>query len=859
MNCKANNFLNTISLDGEWTISYCDIGKGSISSYKTMTSYPYNVPNPVHTPLIENGIIKEPLIGMNDKECTWIENTEFWCSKTFCVADGELKAKTVITFGGLDCTADIWINNEFIGRHSNSFVEIEYDITQNIRIGENIIVVRIDQGLEEVKDKDLGMMKEMWNNEQPYRSYMRKPQYVYGWDWTIWLATCGIWKSIFINTYDTAFIKDVYAYSANQNALEEGVASEVKVDVELDRVTNEPCTIECTIYGDKFYNEGDRIVAEYKGAFDGCKQQLSLTIDNTHLWWSNGLGKQYLYHIVVELKNADGKTLHTLTREFGARSITINEDDLGDGESTFTFVLNKVPVFSKGANHVPSDCLFGRVTPERNRQLIKLAKESNMNMLRIWGGGIYESEEFMNACDRAGIMVWHDFMYACGYYPDYDEKFMNNAVTEAEKAIKRLRNHSSLIGWSGNNEIQGMYNSQKQWIKGLEFHGETLYTKVFPELIEKHCKNVIYRESSPIGGDYPEDMKVGDQHIWEFTHIDNHPHYLDLWRFTDFNLKFLSEFGIIGAMNLESAKKCIPPEHLDPDDEVWLHHTNSCHNYTLLNMMVDKYFGDHKQYSIQEYILRSQVLQAEITRHIYDECRCRKFVCSGLLFWTLGDSFGIHNWSIIDYYLQKRPLYYYLKRSMEPVSVAIRGYDVQNSDGEANYKEYWASNPKPLEIWGTNDTTEEKKVIVEYSLMTLDGRILRSKKANAVIGENTAMLLETVALDDIDFDPEKTILYTAISADGKIISDNRYFFAPFAKMPVEKADVKYNLTKTNDNIFELEIFCDSFVWMLHMETPDNVEFSDNDFDLIPGVTRKVTVTTTNADFKPVFHWVGKGD
>lgn len=843
-----------ISLDGEWSLAYCDIGQGNITDTDRMAAIPYQVPGDVHTALIEQGIIKEPLLDKNSEYCKWMEEKEYWCQKTFRMEASDIKTKSILTFEGLDCTADIWLNHVFLGRHSNSFVEISYDVSHLLQAGENTLLVRIDQGLYEVKDKDLRTMPQMWNNEQPYRSYMRKPQYVYGWDWTIWLPTCGIWRSVCIDSYEKAYIKDVYAHTFDTE-VREGMSTVVEVDVEADILTQGNYSLECTIYGDVRYEPGLSAVATAGKSAVSCDNWLALTIENAKLWWCNGMGNPYLYRIVVQLKDEEGQVVHSLERTLGIRSIEIQEPILGNGESGFTFVLNGEPVFCKGANHVPADCLFGRISKEKNKSLIAMAKEAHMNMLRIWGGGIYESEDFMEACDKAGIMVWHDFMYACGYHPDYDETFMTNVKTEAIKAIKRLRNHTSLIGWSGNNEIQGMYYGQKRWIPDIVFYGESIYRKLLPELVDTYCRNVIYRESSPFGGEDPSDFAHGDQHVWELTHIFDHKYYLDLWRFTDFPLKFLSEFGIMGAMNVESAKKCISKEHLNPDDEVWLHHTNSCNDYKLLNMMVDYYFGEYRKYSLQQYILRSQVVQAEITRHIYDDFRCRKFVCSGLLFWTLSDSFGIHNWSLIDYYLQKKPIYYYLKRSMAPVAVAIRGYDVQNSDGRGDYKSYWENDPKPLELWVMNDTLEEHTVTLQYQVITLDGQILKSGDLEYTVNANSSDIACEVDISDIHFVPEDTILYVSLWESGEKIGENRYFFAPFSEMPCRDSEVTYHMTEISEDTYALELCADKFVWMLHLETMDDVVYSDNDFDLLPGVPRKIMVCTKDRNFVPRMHWI----
>lgn len=212
----------------------------------------------------------------------------------------------------------------------------------------------------------------------------------------------------------------------------------------------------------------------------GDTQEVELVIQPARLWWCNGLGEPYLYTVTVTLEDTHNAVLDSCNQRLGLRTIDLTEPDLGNGERGFTFVLNGVPVFCKGANHVPCDCLPGRITPEKDHSLIALARDAHMNTLRVWGGGVYSSEAFMEACDEMGIMVWHDFMYACGYYPDHDPGFVENITTEARKAIRRLRRHVSLIGWAGNNEIQGMYHSQKQWHPDLPFSARQSMMKSCP-------------------------------------------------------------------------------------------------------------------------------------------------------------------------------------------------------------------------------------------------------------------------------------------------------------------------------------------------------------------------------------------
>jgi beta-mannosidase len=478
-----------------------------------------------------------------------------------------------------------------------------------------------------------------------------------------------------------------------------------------------------------------------------------------------------------------------------------------------------------------------------------------MNMLRVWGGGVYSSEAFMAACDEMGILVWHDFMYACGYYPDHDPGFVENITTEARKAIRRLRRHVSLIGWAGSNEIQGMYHSQKQWHPDLPFYGKTIYEEILPKLVAELCSGLIYRESSPFG-DAQEEGLWGDQHIWRLTHVHDHPHYLDLWRFTEFRVKFLSEFGIMGAMSLETAQRCIPAEHMHPADPVWLHHTTSCQDHTLLDRMKRQYFGD-EAYSPQQYILRSQAAQAEITRHIYEEFRRQKFTCSGLLFWTLSDSYGVHNWSLIDYGMRRKPIYHALKRAQSPLALCVKGWDVQNDEGRLHWREHWQKEPGKLEIWGMNDTCAASAATLQWAMLSITGRVLLEGTQDVHLPENASVFLADVSLEGLAFDPAQNIFRARLVQNGRIVNETKYFFAPFAEMTAPDAEVDVQTRQISGDQYEVILTANRFVWMAHLREPDGTTYSDNDMDLWPGEPCRIVATTDDPHYTPLLVWMGK--
>lgn len=843
---------SSLSLNGEWQICWQDTGKGNINESSDLwnSAIPCQVPGDIHIALTEAGIIEDPLVDVNNEKCKWVEEKEFWYKKTFFVEEDFIKDRTELVLEGLDLTADIWLNGQHIGSHNNAFIEKVIDVTENIKTGENNLMVRIDDGVYGVKDKPLDLMEYSWNAEQPYRAWMRKPQFVYGWDWTIWMPTCGIWKDVTINSYEAVIIRDVNVVTTFEGTeITKAETVSLDIEVELEALKSSAYILTCEVFSDNRYEVGEVKATAKKTIFlpvsaeNNSTEKLTVKLTNPKLWWPNGVGEQYLYQIKTVLTDAKGMVFQETCQKHGLRTVSIREEVLDEKSKSFTYVINGQRIFAKGANHVPADCFPGRITNEKNRKLLQMAADANMNMIRVWGGGIYESNGFMEVCDEIGLMVWHDFMFACAYYPDYVPEFYEEIRTEATAAIKRLRSHASLIGWSGNNEIQEMYLSAKNSGKKFPWYGGTLYEELLPSLVKKYCPDRIYRESSPFGGEEPTSYDMGDQHTWHFTHRPNWEHYLDLWRFTDFDFKFLSEFGIIGAMNLESAKKCISEENLYRNSDAWKHHTNTSVEHKLLDIFVEKYFGLEETIGLQEFILKSQVLQGEMMRHVYDELRSRKFRCSGVLLWTLSDSYGIHNWSVIDYFLKKRPIYYYMKRSLSPVNVSFMGYEVQTFDGMAGYKTYYQDAPEPVELLVTSDFLCDKNITAEYKMMTFDGKVIKSGKIEKLIPANSMTKACEVEISDSknNFVPEETILYACVKEDGQVINENRYFFAPYGKLALKSATVSCAVKQLTETTWELNLSADTFVWMLHLATPDGVEYSDNDFDLLPGVTKTVQV------------------
>lgn len=842
-----NTSVNHICLNGIWELGYCDAGSSDFSHQPEYT-LTCPVPGDIHMAFLEAGLIPDPLTGLGSEECRWLEKKEFWYRTRFSLAERDSISRKHLTFEGLDCSADIFLNGAYIGHHDNSFVEISFDVTDAAVAGENELVLRIDSGFHAVKDKPLEDMGKMWNSNQPYRVWMRKPQFVYAWDWTIWLETCGIWRDVYLDCFEGPSLDDVYIYPASPDIPSPGEKHKALIEIDVQNIS-EPVSVTVSVFKSDIYDDGTPVFTETSEA--EAKTVMEVGIPDVRLWWCNGIAEPYQYLVTVTLHTREGKVLDRAIRYYGVRSVSLREETLSEEESGFTFLLNGEPIFCKGANHVPADCLIGRITDEKSRALVDMAADSHMNMLRVWGGGIYESEAFLDACDRRGIMVWHDFMYACGYYPDFDPEFLENATTEAVKAVKRLRNHTSVIGWSGNNEIQEMYQSTLQHGSLKRPYGMEIFTNMLPKVVSEYHHGAVYRETSPDGKkDLPANIETGDQHIWYFTHRPGIEHFMDLTHYTDYNVKFLSEFGLIGAMSYESSCRSIGTT--DRESKAWLHHCNSSIDYRVLDNVMKVHFDNTDSLDTQDYILKSQAIQADITHYLYDEFRRRKFVCSGLLFWTLSDSFGIHNWSLIDYYLDKRPIYYVLKRATGPISVSVRGMYPNSFEGQRDYRDHYTGSPAPLEIWICNDTLRESRLRLRYRLMTFDGEILKEDSSDILSPANQSVCACSLDITGKIADPENTLLAVDVAENDRTVATTEYLFAPFKVLKTKEAVIDCEKIKCSDSTVKLKLRSDSFVWFAHLAGTDRIRFSDNDFHMLPGETYEVEAEGADPEnYRPV--------
>ncbi|MGH2347617.1 MAG: glycoside hydrolase family 2 protein, partial [Chloroflexota bacterium] len=441
---------------------------------------PVAVPGDVHRALLDAGRIEDPFYDRNEEACTWMEEREWWYRLDFAGPHEPLQPdeRLQLVFHGLDTYATIWLNGKELGRHANMFREAVFDVTDDLRIGDrNTLAICFDRPLDHVN----GLNISTWGRNTE-RVAMRKAQFGYGWDWGPRLPTIGIWRPVELRRQRQASIGGVHFATTAIDRDQEQAVVQVRVDVDRFAATA-PLTITLSLSDDQ---GGDSPVAAATLHLSGEQGEATvstyLKIDRPRLWWTHDLGQPILHTLTTTLSQDDRELDRQETR-VGIRTLVLDQSvDVEErGCRFFRFVLNGVPIFTKGADWVPADSFVGAIPNQRYRMLIETARDANMNMLRVWGGGIYEHDIFYDLCDQEGILVWQDFMFACAMYPEHDEDFAAEVADEAAYQVRRLRSRPCLAIWCGNNENQWLHD-RTYWdrvdypVPGSRYYNETLPT-----------------------------------------------------------------------------------------------------------------------------------------------------------------------------------------------------------------------------------------------------------------------------------------------------------------------------------------------------------------------------------------------
>ncbi|MEK7728707.1 MAG: glycoside hydrolase family 2 protein, partial [candidate division KSB1 bacterium] len=493
------------------------------------------------------------------------------------------------------------------------------------------------------------------------------------------------------------------------------------------------------------------------------------------------------------------------TARFGIRKLELLREKDAGGES-FIFCINDVRVFCKGANWIPSDSFVPRVSNEKYQTLLTMARGAHMNMLRVWGGGIYERGNFYELCDELGILVWQDFMFACGAYPEYP-KFIANVRLEVSSVIKQLRNHPCIVLWCGNNENEWLWNMETRR-SSREMPGVSLFEKIIPEICAEYDSTRPYWQSSPFGGEDSNNEKEGDRHQWNIW-----SNWADPATVAKDRGRFLSEFGFQAPACLDTWKKFLADQDLWPQSPVFEHHNKQVEGSERLHRFLAGYVKTPRDFD--DFIYKTQIVQAEALKTMVEHWRREKFHTAGTLFWQLNDCWPVSSWAVIDSELQPKAAYWYARRFFAPVLLSFK------------------PAAKFVEIWATNDTLATLEAELAFEVLCFSGKISFARREPVFIPANTSLRLVALAVDELlELNPRQQYLRGRLIENGHGVAENRYFFRRFKHLELENPTLDCKLEKIDGGDWRVKVKTDRFVKDLALLSPSfGVILADNFFDL----------------------------
>ncbi|MEG2308600.1 glycoside hydrolase family 2 protein [Chryseobacterium sp.] len=778
------------------------------------------VPGTVHLDLMNNKLIANPYKDENEKKVQWVENEDWDYQTVFKVSAKELQNQNAdLVFHGLDTFSEIYLNGKLLKKTHNMFRTWEIPVKNDLKEGNNTLQIKFKSSVNE--GKELAKKVPFTMPESP-RSFVRKAQYQFGWDWGPRLVTAGIWKDVKLNFWNFAIIKNI----KNTQAIFQNKAK-INFEIEIDAQVS-------GIYYLKI-NNLSTMVSLKKG---NNKIEFPYEIENPKLWQPNGWGNANLYDFEIELaKNQE--YIQTKNLKIGLRTIELiqNKDEKG---KSFYFKVNGHPMYAKGTNWIPSDSFTPRITKEKYQKLIKDCKDTNMNMIRVWGGGIYEDDEFYKACDENGILVWQDFMFAGSFYPS-DEDFLNNVKEEVKDQVNRLQNHPSIALWCGNNEIDEAivnwgYQKQFKYSKEDSLQVWKDYKKVFHEVIPNALKenltsekNIYWPTSPSIGWGHKESLTEGDSHYWGV--------WWGEFPFEIYNEKvprFASEYGFQGMPSLEAVKSMFSanPE-LNLENSTIKAHEKNARGFHIINEYMKRDYlvpNDFIKYNYVSQLLQARGMQIAIEAH-----RRAKPYNMGTLYWQLNDCWPVISWSSIDYLGNWKALHYQVKRSFEQQVILT-----EEMNGFLNF-------------YAVNDELKKfEDIKVEIQVVDFNGKILN----DLTTVQNGKTLDEIAKIDHIEiknlikyYNKNEVFLKLVLKDKNKnIIAENTHFFSKPKDLKLTKPNIKIKKISPT----EIEISTDVMAKDVYLM--GETHFDDNFFDLLPTTSKKIKLSKPLKNVDAITLW-----
>lgn len=801
--------------------------------------YPATVPGVVHTDLMDNQIIEDPYYRLNERAVQWVDK-EDWEYKTTLNVDQNVFSKDHIEldFKGLDTYADVYLNDSCILKANNMFREWLIPVKGLLKPEGNELRVFFHSPIKmDIPNFDAFPYPIEAGNDQSENGgvfdkkvsvFARKAGYHYGWDWGPRLVTSGIWRPVYLIGWNDARIENIQYIQEKVNTKRADLR--IRATVIADKAGQ--ATLNLSAEGLK--NRWTKTVNVQPGE---NVIETTVQVSNPKLWWSNGLGEAHLYPFTATIL-MNGKVADQQTTNIGLRSLRVVRDK-DEAGTTFYFELNGKPVFAKGANYIPQDNFLPRVTAEQYDKTIMDAVNANMNMLRVWGGGIYENDIFYDLCDKYGILVWQDFMFACSTYPMTPER-LENIKEEAIDNVVRLRNHPCIAIWCGNNENHTAWFNWG-WTPKYEKLGaldmmrkddKDLFHKLLPEVVKEYDPGVFYWPSSPFGGD--PDAKTesgkanwnpnGDAHYWGVWHAKD-----SIANYNNIRARFFSEYGFQSFPEYQSVLQ-YAPEARDHDiysDVMMAHQRGGSHANGLIEWYLLNEYRKPKDFP--NFLYMGQLLQGDAIKTAIEAHRRMMPYNMGTLYWQHNDCWPVASWSSRDYYGRWKAQHYFAKKAFRDLLIS----PLAEND--------------TLNVYMVSDRLKPVKGTLEVRVLDFYGKVLFEKDMHITVPANTSHIQYSIPVAEAlsGKNPNEVLVNTRFIESGKTgkMYSNNYFFTrnkeidfPVANIQVSSvpAEGGYDVTLISD-VVARGVF-------MSIDGIDNF-FSDNYFDLLPGDPVTVHVIT----------------